>query len=196
MGRFVRPAPSRRLGRKVFVAAEGSVTEEEYLEILCDMGCDDLYFIHSRSGKSAPRQVLSRMEKKLQGVSLQPEDEAWLLVDRDDWKSSDIEALFTWKKKAPCHHVVVSNPCVEFWLLLHFEDGVGAVNAQICQQRLKRFLPGYSSKNKHLPPGSLTRDKILLAMARAKRLCEQKSWTEPCTTTFHHLVQSLLKVRD
>ena len=196
MGRFVRPSAPRRLGRKVFVAAEGAVTEEEYLGILRDLGCDELHIVRSRTGKSAPRHVLARMNAALSTKSLRSTDEAWLLVDRDEWKASDMEALFTWAKKDARRHVVVSNPCFEFWLLLHFEDGGGATDAEMCRTRLKNFLPGYSDKNKHLPSDCLTEDRIWLAVARAESLCAQKSWTEPCSTTLQHLVRSLLERRS
>lgn len=193
MKRFVRQPGSKRLKSTVFVAAEGAVTEKEYLEILRNLGCDHLYFVPSSAGKSAPRQVLSRMKNKLKALSVRPDDEAWLLVDRDDWNPKDIQALFDWRNKDTLHrHVVVSNPCVEFWLLLHFENAGDATTAEICKNRLKKHWPSY---DKHIPAGSLSEELIQAAVSRAKDLCDEKSWTEPGSTTFHHLVHSLLDSR-
>ncbi len=193
MAPLVRRSAPRHLRRKVFVAAEGSVTEEEYLEILRDLGGDALCVIRSRAQKSAPRQVLARMKRELKKATLQRNDEAWLLVDRDDWKVSDMEALFTWEKEDSRHHVVVNNPCVEFWLLLHFEGGSGATTAEMCRSRLKKYWPDY---DKHIPPGGLTENAIWKAVERAEMLCGEKTWTNPCSTAFHKLVRSLLNARS
>lgn len=192
---LARKSGSRRLERKIFVAAEGAVTEKDYLYFLRDLGCDKLHFIRSPDGKSAPRQVLKRMKNELKGLVLLQDDEFWLLVDRDEWDPNDIQALFEWQKADARRHVVVSNPCVEFWLLLHFEDGEGATTAEICRNRLKqkKRWPDY---DKSIPPGGLTESLIQDAMARAERVCAEKSWTEPGGTTFHLLVRSLLNSKS
>lgn len=192
MARFIRRSVPRRLGRKVFVAAEGSVTEEDYLDMLRNLGCDAVHVIRSRARKSAPRQVLSRMKATLRDTPLEKNDQAWLLVDRDEWTASDMEALFVWEKKDVRHHVAVSNPCVEFWLLLHFEGGSGATTAEMCHFHLKKYWPDY---NKHISPGRFTEYEIRTAVARAERLCRGKTWTTPCSTAFHKLVQTLLDSR-
>lgn len=190
MKRFSRSAPSKRLKRKIFVAAEGEVTEREYVQILRDMGCDELHFVQPRRCKSSPGHVLLRMQEALKkDPLLLKEDGAWLLVDRDAWEESHMKRLFTWEKQDPRHHVVISNPCIELWLLLHFEDGAGATNAEICQARLKKVLPDY--EDKHLSACSLTKEMIRSAAARAERLCKGKSWKDPGFTSFHRFIQAL-----
>ncbi len=194
MGRFSRQTGSKKLRRKVFVAAEGSATEWDYLDFLQDIGCETVKRIKPQTSKSNPRNVLQRMKEGLKG-NLQKNDEAWILIDRDEWSETEIEPLLKWERKDPRYHVVISNPCVEFWLLLHFEDGGGATTPEMCRNRLKKYLPDYK---KRILLNSFTEDMVQGAISRARRLCEDKgiSWDTPCSTTFHQFVQSLLSARS
>lgn len=56
---------------------------------------------------------------------LRPSDEACIVAEGDHWTDEQMNALFHWSKNGQNRGVAVSNPCFEFWLLLHFEDGHG-----------------------------------------------------------------------
>lgn len=193
----MRPSLSRPRGMRpyrstVFVATEGSVTEVEYLDVLRAYAREDLNvrLVAGACGKSSPRRVLARMREYLKRMAMRPDDQAWLVVDRDAWKPEDLDQLCRWAEDDARYHVAVSNPCFEFWLLLHFEEGVGVSDAEICTARLRKFCPDYS---KHLIPGLFTRERIDSAVARAKRGQSRDNWPHACgRTTFHRLVEALL----
>lgn len=69
-------------------------------------------------------------------------DEAWCVFDVDDY-AEDIANAIPTAKRAKIS-LAISNPCFEFWLLLHFADhsawlnGPNAVKAQLC-----RHISGY-----------------------------------------------------
>ena len=68
---------------------------------------------------------------------LKKSDEAWLVVDKDQWTDEQLSQLHQWSLKAKNYGFALSNPKFEFWLLLHFEDGSGVSSSQICSQKLE-----------------------------------------------------------
>ena len=49
-------------------------------------------------------------------------DEFWLIIDRDDWENIhhiDFDALYDDCEKEKNFFIALSNPCFEFWLILH-----------------------------------------------------------------------------
>lgn len=49
-------------------------------------------------------------------------DEFWLIIDRDDWEKIhhvDFDALYDDCEKEKNFFIALSNPCFEFWLILH-----------------------------------------------------------------------------
>lgn len=79
-----------------------------------------------KSGReSSPPQVLKRMRDYLQKERLKSTDEAWLVVDKDQWTNPQLAELHAWAGQSQNYGFAVSNPMFEYWLLLHFEDGKG-----------------------------------------------------------------------
>ena len=48
-------------------------------------------------------------------------DEAWIIVDVDTWDETEFSQLLDWTKKDPRHHLAISNPKFELFLIMHFE---------------------------------------------------------------------------
>ncbi len=141
--KFSRPLGERRY-RKIFVlAVEGSKTEPQYFAIFNDQNSVIRVNCLKSKHDSAPPQVLARMEKHLKKEGLKKSDEAWLVVDKDQWTDEQLSQLHQWSQQADNYGFALSNPKFEFWLLLHFEDGGGVSSSQICSQKLERHLPGY-----------------------------------------------------
>lgn len=77
---------------------------------------------------------------RLMGQYPEEFDEAWCVVDVDEF---DIEAATSQAAKLGIE-LAVSNPCFEFWLLLHFRDPCGPAKA--CREiagHLAKCLNGY-----------------------------------------------------
>jgi hypothetical protein len=132
------------------------------------------------------------MKFELAKESLRETDEAWLVVDKDNWPEEHLNQLFHWSQSQENHGLAVSNPQFEFWLLLHFEDAFGIRTASECTQRLYEHLPEF---NKSIDHRKITIEMILSAIARAKKrdkpLCED--WPkEEGVTTVYRLIERIV----
>jgi hypothetical protein len=168
--KFQRPLGERRYRKLFVIAVEGVKTEPQYFAIFNDQQSVIRVNCLKGSHDSSPPQVLKRMEDHLRQEELRSSDEAWLVVDKDQWTK------------------------FEYWLLLHFEDGTGIASSRDCSDRLKRHLPGY---DKGIDTRKITRDRIEEAIRRA-RLRDNPpcaDWPRALGgTTVYKLVENILQV--
>ncbi len=148
--RYVRPTTKK----VIFLSCEGSVTEEEYFDIVSEIFealknkiqfisvVEDAVRTHhkSRTGdqaillsKNRPKQLVEKIEQfKLEKepiyeFSKYPEDEFWIVADIDSNTAPE------WIDEFECaldicdekgYGYAISNPFFEMWLLLHHVDAV------------------------------------------------------------------------
>ena len=193
--RFVRPLGKRRYRKMFVLATEGSKTESQYFSIFNDQNLVVHIKFLKEKGGSAPPQVLARMRNYLDSEDLESSDEAWLVVDKDQWTDDQLSQLHEWAQEADNYGFALSNPKFEFWLLLHFEDGRGVSNPRTCSQRLERHIPGY---DKDINVRKISEDTIKKAIERAKKrdtpAC--RNWPRNTGTTVYRLVENILKSRS
>ena len=194
--RRFRRATGRRRYRKLFViATEGIKTEPSYFAIFNDRSVVYVRWLRGNHG-SSPAQVLQRMEQHLQTHQIAETDEAWLVVDKDQWSDEQLAELHRWSQGADNRGLALSNPRFEYWLLLHFEDGAGISSSQECSRRLRRHLPDYDKSVDHR---KFSRDMIVKAVERAKARDSPpcRDWPrEPWRTTVYRLVSNILQSQD
>ncbi len=120
---------------------EGAKTEPHYFALFNNQ--TSVIRVSCIRGKhdSAPPYVLKRMRNHLKREELRSDDEAWLVVDKDQWTSGQLDALEAWAEEADNYGFALSNPNFEYRLLLHFEDGNAVASASDCVTRLKSHLP-------------------------------------------------------
>lgn len=189
---FQRPMGERRYRKMFVIAVEGIKTEPQYFELLND----DSSVIRVKCLKniygSSPQNVLKSMENYLKKEGLKASDEAWLVVDKDDWTDDQLSALLVWSQSQENYGFALSNPKFELWLLLHFEDAAGVANSRQCSERLYRHLPSY---DKGIDSRKISRESILSAIQRAKirdtPSCE--TWPLNVGTTVYRLVARILE---
>ncbi len=189
--RFRRPPGKRRYRKLFLIATEGVKTEPQYFAIFNDR--DSVVHVKClRSKHHSPIQVLKRMEDRLRQEILLASDEAWLVVDKDQWKDEELVQLHTWSQGEDNYGFALSNPRFEYWLLLHFEDGTQIGSSRECSTRLKRHLPDY---DKNIDIRKITPDMIQNAVRRAKLRDNPPcaDWPrQPGSTTVYKLVESIL----
>jgi hypothetical protein len=92
---------------------------------------------------------------------------------------------------------VVSVPCFELWLLLHFEDVFAPLSRDEALARLRAHLAGYAKgQGSHWV---VTRERLDVATARATALMAAGHTAEDGThpyTNMHELVHCLLHLKD
>lgn len=109
----------------IFIGIEGgdenSSREARYFDVFKEQ---DIRFqfkvIPCNEHRSSPDQVLYHLKQEIEKEPLQEDDEKWLVVDVDKFEKQ--------LREVGQHcidagiQLAVSNPCFEYWLLLHFLD--------------------------------------------------------------------------
>lgn len=150
--------------RVIVISAEGESTEPEYFTRLTSMSKTTRFHIVENPGDgSSPLAVLTRMKDYLKDAPFSENDEAWIVIDRDDWKEEKIENIRKWmqENKEGKYHLAISERRFEDWLKLHVEGDNAA------QEQYSNLLSG---KKKHIPDGFVTKERVLKATRRAKKL--------------------------
>lgn len=152
--------------------------------------------IPTEGGKSAPAEVIARLDKFKDDTATEENDQFWLCIDKDHWANSGHIANLTQvlqhctQKK---YQVAISNPCFELWLLLHFED-VEPTDQRTCRQiagRVSELAAGYSKK---LLP--LNETMVKDAVKRAQSLDTSESLIPLTPSTGVHRIISALQAKD
>lgn len=113
------------------IASEGTDREPEYFRpfdgidrIKVDIIEDERE--HENDGKehrqgSSPSSVLARVKEYISQNQLSSEfgDSLWCVIDVDKWPMAQIEELHSFCCQEGNRHLVISNPCIEIWLLYH-----------------------------------------------------------------------------
>lgn len=188
--RFSRPQGQRRYKRMFVIVAEGTVTEQEYFDLLNEGSIIHINCLRNQRNLS-PKAALSRIRDYVRKECLRKTDEAWVVVDKDSWQEEHFTALQVWAQSRNNFGFALSNPKFEYWLLLHFEEAKGVTTSADCNKRISKHLQGY---NKHIESRHFPFEKIQSAVERAK-----KRDTPPCAdwprkpgTTVYRLVEKIL----
>ena len=93
--KFQRSLGERRYKTVFILAVEGEKTEPLYFDLFNDE--KTVLHVHCLEGKheSSPPQVMQRMIRYLKEKerSLKTADEAWLVVDKDQWTNEQLSSL-------------------------------------------------------------------------------------------------------
>lgn len=157
--------------RSIFViVTEGRVTETSYIDAM--QRCLKLPSAALRVNNPGPRnssvRELIRAAKKNLG-DLRKGDQVWILVDRDidSHTGADWESLGKWEESSETHHVAISTPRFEYWLLLHFEETPDRRNA-LDDSYVARYLPGYDKKKDVSRSTKITANAITSAIEHSR----------------------------
>ena len=188
----------RQTRDRILIACEGEKTEPIYFQSLCDdlrLSTADVKIC----GRECGSDPLSVVDFVLTERRRNHYDRTFCVVDRDEHASWD-RAL----DKA-CQNqieIISSNPCFEFWFLLHFcyttRPYARKQNRSPADQvieELKFYFPEYEKRTNIYRD---LREKIDQARSRARKLqnYHKTSRTSMPSTRVHHLVGVLKKITD
>ncbi|HSV75687.1 MAG TPA: RloB family protein [Bacteroidales bacterium] len=114
---------------KIFILAyEGNKTETKYFEALKEtirFNNEQIHLVSlkrpRRDTASAPIHVFNKLKREAKDVyNFEDTDEFWMIIDRDQW--INLHEINTLCKNEGNFYLALSNPCFEFWLLLHIKD--------------------------------------------------------------------------
>lgn len=189
---FRRPLGERPYRKLFVIAVEGSKTEPQYFARFNQQSSVIQIRCLKKNHRSDPRNVLKRMKAHLGNESLRKSDEAWLVIDKDQWTDDHLTLLYQWSQKAANYGLAVSHPKFEYWLLLHFKEGTEIGSSRECSDRLSQYLPNY---DKNIDHRKITMEHITKAIARAKLRDQPPCIDWPRTiaiSTVYRLVEKLL----
>lgn len=175
-----------------WVSAEGT-TERDYLGMAAFKGApvSVRFPKNTHPNRHNPAAVLKRFQKALRENDFRAGDEAWLVVDVDEWGEGELAELLAWEASDPRHHLAVSNPKFELFLVMHFEKANGCTTSEKVDAALKRHWPRYA---KRVSPTQFSAKQVqgAVANARAKRAACKADLPAPGMTDAHLLVERLL----
>ena len=159
---------------------EGKKSEPNYLKALCkhfELATADVKIFHPEGTDPITlttkaiklRNERKRLAKQGNGVAY---DEVWVVFDLEKPHDQRRKLAVTAKtiKDVEGIKFAISDPCFEYWLLLHEEDTTAPLtNCDAATRRLKAFWPSYA-KDWIIPPEFLK--KLPDAIVRAKRCRE------------------------
>jgi hypothetical protein len=181
----------------IVVATEGRVTEELYLRAFKPSREAELQLtvLPNRNNKSHPRECLKRLRQHAQQRNLGGDDQLWVMIDRDQWSEADLNEVARDLAKYPNHFLALSNPCVEYWFLLHFQEPRSFVDGPAVLRDLKRSLPGYSKDNFDLEG---LKNGVRKAIDRAERQDDEpgEPWPRNTGSRVYRLMRQILDRRS
>lgn len=135
--------PKRQENEVVLIVCEGEKTEKNYLNQLKDFFRLSNVSINIFSSKNpSPLQVIKFAKEKSKGNSY---DKIYCVFDKDTHSDFD-------KARQECEkykfEAIISNPCFEFWILLHFTYTTKSFSAnspcnELIESDLKKHIKGY-----------------------------------------------------
>lgn len=200
MGKRKNDSLKRRVGTReyrnvLWISAEGQ-TEKDYFQmnVFRDTAMQVRFPKNVHPDRRNPHQVLKRFQKALRSEDFRKNDEAWVVVDVDNWDSSEFDELVAWAESDSRHHLAISNPKFELFLLMHFGPAKGCTTSQKVDTALKRQLPRYA-KRISATQFAVKDVKTAIENAREKRFCCNEAVPAPGMTDAHLLAERLIEKR-
>lgn len=169
-------------GDTFLIVVEGEGTEIQYFTGLRDTLLRRKAFeveVHHPPVTDPVRLVQAAIDSKAARAEAASEsmavnyDQVWVVMDRERQHCERREQIPKARELAAENGILiaVSNPCFEFWLMLHYRDRPGPFrDSKHCHSELRKHIPNYSKTR--LPLAELLeRDRIGKATKRAKQ-CE------------------------
>jgi hypothetical protein len=194
LSRQDRPTRDARI---IVIATEDTYAPQRYFRLFRNPR------IHTRvlptqGGLSSPKDVLDRLNKFLDESKLLEDDEFWLMLDTDHW----IEPSHIGNFNQVCtealqkgYQLAHSNPCFEFWLLLHVLPLKGATQFDRCaavKERLKGVLGEYTKNTIDIKRFSHESIRNAIEQAEALDSAPGARWPDSTGTHVYKVVRKLL----
>jgi len=158
---LIRPSGFREAEKLFVLSFEGTRSEPRYFEGLRksiyfnDSGRIEFAELTRKQNEklgSDPKVVKQILKAAKSEYALKSTDEFWMIVDRDDWETMhhiDFNQIIKECADEKNFFMAMSNPCFEFWLLLHL-DNFDLESLSEEERELLFNNPKISSKRHHI----------------------------------------------
>jgi hypothetical protein len=201
-----RPAPDRKPRATILVVCEGTRTEPAYFRGLCRklrLASIEVEVMGGNCG-SAPISVVdyainlrnNREREAVTSITRSRFDEVWCVFDTEEPGSNSSFLKAVQKAKDNKLNLAISNPCFEYWILLHFaEPGKSFHRCAEVVSAIKKHLPNYSKGGDHFdqlhPRTNTAIQRARKQVKITKHLSDE--WPNPITHV-HRIVEKLQDV--
>jgi len=211
--KLARKQGKRLPAQRILIVSEGTKTEPHYFEdirITERLPTLNVKVLHSNH-KTESQQVVSHAEKLFikgdEDKKIKPRsfEKVYAIFDRDSHlsyyqalekaKAINQQKLRNDEGKAITFEAIVSVPCFELWLLLHFEQCLTPLHRDDALEKVKNYLKNYEKGQSGYYQA--TKDYLETANAHAKILEEQyDAWDGVNSyTNIHQLVDRLIHLK-
>lgn len=187
-----RKTGGRQYRNICWVSTEGQ-TEMDYLsmDVFKESSLVVKFPPNRHPGQNHPIAVLNRLKQKLKSNDFRKGDEAWVVVDIDEWDKDEFSELLEWSASDSRYHMAISNPKFELFLVMHYDSGSGCTTSQKVDASLRNHWPQYK---KRIDPNRFSSVEVRSAItyARAKRASCKSLIPDPGMTDMHLLIERLI----
>lgn len=133
MGRKVRRSKGKQMKPNFFVFCEGE-TEIAYVKFLRSLYRAPIQVIPKKGKSNISEDFIVKSKNEYVQTD---QDEVFLMYDLD------VNGMLEQLQKIPNAELLVSNPCVELWFLLHYQEQKTGISSDKCIKKLQKFSSEY-----------------------------------------------------
>lgn len=160
-----RRAPHRDPATMLLVVCGAGKTEPVYLKQLNRHSANRQVSVTVTVREDDPKNIVQWVRRNSPDY-----DQVWCVTDVDEF---DIDGALRAAAGSNNIELAISNPCFEYWLLLHFEDCRTPMTrcGEEVTPRLRRYVPTYDKTALRFADFA---DAVDAAVARARRRCPER----------------------
>lgn len=162
MGRTTRNSKGKTMRPNFFVFCEGK-TEITYVKFLRSVFRVPIQVVTKKSDSNISVDFIEHSKRDY--VQTQ-NDKTFLMFDLD------VEGMLEHLRKISQVTLLVSNPCVELWFLMHYEDVGKEITTESCIRKLMAHSPQYEKGTLSESEKRILVENMSKAVERAKKLKE------------------------
>ena len=174
MGRKTRVSKGKQMKPNFFVFCEGE-TEIAYVKFLRSLYRAPIQVIPKKGKSNISEEFIERSKNEYVRTG---QDKVFLMYDLD------VDGILEHLQKIPNAELLVSNPCIELWFLLHYQEQKLEISSDKCVQKYQKVSKGYKKGVLSEEEKKVLAENSELAVERAKKLAEYQN---PSTMVFRLL---------
>ena len=180
MGRKKRVSKGKQMKPNFFVFCEGK-TEMTYVKFLRSKYRVPIQVIPRKGKTNISKDDIERSTRDYVGTD---QDKVFLMFDLD------VEGTLRHLKTISDAELLVSNPCIELWFLLHYQDQKPKLTSETCLKKLLKHSKGYKKGSLSDEEKQVLATNVDTATTRAKSM---KEYENPSTSVYR-LIELLKKL--
>jgi hypothetical protein len=171
MGRKARISKGKQMKPNFFVFCEGE-TEMAYVKFLRSLYRAPIQVIPKKGKSNISEDYIERSQNDYVRTG---QDKVFLMYDLD------VDGMLEHLQKIPNAELLVSNPCIEIWFLLHYQEQKADITSEKCVQKYQKVSKEYRKGVLSEEEKKVFVENRELAVERAKKL---SPFQNPSTTVF------------